>query len=216
MEDKSIYVKTYFRIESGYIWGEGHPEHLSNAFIGEIKQILSQLGFEYKEPENGHYCYEGFRGGENLYCHPQNLSGWLKEEGISEVESVIKNAKSFRWRYTDTYDRCFNYTSDELLRELIEKDAIIEDLILQAYKTPRSNLMKCYNFDLKTPINFIRDRLELKLLEEQYIKGKFLSLVEEGKIKTGKNKWGDTVYRSVETKAKPAKKKGKAELPIGL
>lgn len=205
LKDKSVYIKTYFRIESGYVWGQGHPEHLSKAFEKEARQILSQLGFKYEKPENMHYCYKGFRGSESLHCHPQNLSGWLKEESISKIEGIIKNAKSFRWRHTDTYDRCFNYTPSELISELMENDDAIEHLILQAYKTPRSNLMKGYVSDIKTPINFIRDKLKLGLLEGKYIEGKFLSLVENGKIKTGKNKWGNTIYRSAVAKVKPAK-----------
>ena len=117
MQDKSIYVKVYFRIESRYVWGKGMAETTNTAFDKEIKSIFKTLGFTIKEPEKFSHCsIEVQRGSENLYCHPMNLSGEIKQENIKTIENALKKAHTFQFRKTDTYDELVKKYSKYLIR----------------------------------------------------------------------------------------------------
>lgn len=136
-----VYVKTYFRIDTpSYDFGNGWNDEGKNNFNKEVTEILSSLGFEIKEPKFSGSCYSAVRGLENLYCHPQNISGEIKEESISEIEKALAQTKYFKLRHIDTYDNVYDYTKDEAL-ELLKKDHKQETIetILKVCTTTRKN-----------------------------------------------------------------------------
>jgi hypothetical protein len=201
MKDNSIYVKCYFRIEAGYKWGKGMDDNLLKEFNKELAEIFKPLGFKVKEPEFSNASIEVWRGAENLYCHPMNLSGEIKKENIKEIETAIKKAKTFSFRCVDTYDEMFNYTQEELKAELEKIKPIIENNILEMFKTKRSNLYKSISplWDYKTNIKFFRDDLDLKRIERDYINSIFETLRIGGQIKENQNK-EMKIYRTITKK----------------
>jgi hypothetical protein len=203
MKDNSIYVKCYFRIEAGYKWGKGMDDNLLKEFNKELVEIFKPLGFKVKEPEFSNCSIEVWRGAENLYCHPMNLSGEIKKENIKEIEIAIKNAKTFSFRCVDTYDEMLNYTTDEFILELTINRGIIEKDILEMFKTKRSNLYKSISplWDYKTNIKFFRDDLDLKRIEREYINSIFETLRIGGQIKESQNK-EMKIYRTINKKDK--------------
>ena len=201
MLDNNVYVKCYFRIESGYKWGEGMNEDLNKNFNKELKAIFKPLGFTIKEPKYNHCSIEVWRGAENLYCHPMDLVGYIKEYNILEIEKAIKQAKTFSFRCVDTYDKVFNYSDGELIFELAKIKDKIEQDILEMFKTKRSNLYKSISplWDYKTNIKFFRDDLNLKNMERDYINSIFEDLKIGGQIKESENK-GMKIYRAITKK----------------
>jgi len=199
MKDRNIYVKTYLRVESGYVWGKGMDDDKYKKFADEIKKLFTSLGFTIKEPEFISASLEVERGAENLYCHPQSLSGELKKGSIKEIEKVLKKAKTFEHYKTDTYEKMFNYTAEELREELNNSKGSIELQILELFKTKRKNLYKSSSplWDFKTDIKFFRDTLELKNIERAFIMSTFKDLITSGKIKESENRKVGKIYRAV-------------------
>jgi len=199
MKDKAEYIKTYFRIDAGYKWGEGMNEKDNKSFDNEIRNIFTALGFTIKEPEISNASIEVFRGAENLYCHPMNLSGEIKKESIKDIEKALKQAKTFSLRNIDTYDISLNYTPEELILELSNRVNETEEDILALFKTKRSNLYRSSSclWDYKTKVNYFKDNLGLKNVERDFILNTFNNLIKQGKIQEGSNSRGGKIYRTI-------------------
>lgn len=156
MKDNKIYQKVYFRISSGYVWGEGMPEEKSDTFHNSIRKFLKTNGFKIDEPKFSSSAISGTRGFESLYCHPQSLSGYIDKTKIDELEKHLKNTKydGFTYDRMDKYDEVKNYTSDELIEKLKQSKEKIKGRITEIYTTKRSNLYKVGNalFDYRETI----------------------------------------------------------------
>ncbi len=200
MKDTSIYVKCYFRIEAGYVWGKGMEKENLQIFNDELKKIFIPLGFTLNEPEKwSNACIEVSRGAENLYCHPMDLVGEVKKDNIKAIEKVLKGAKTFKFCKTDIYEELLNYTPEELKEELEKTKIETEIAILELFKTKRSNLYKSLSplWVYKTNIKFFRDNLDLKHIEREFINSIFESLRLSGKIKESENLKVGKIYRTV-------------------
>lgn len=200
MKDNNVYVKTYFRIEAGYVWSQGMDKETDNKFKEEVAEILSGIGFEAKPCRIGG-CIEGHRGVENLYCHPMNLSGYIRKDAIEDIRAVISNAKTFTLRHIDTYQEVMNYTQEELLEELQNRRADIENAILQKFKTKRKNLFVPENAigHIKSGIPFFKTSIVgggLERIEIDFIGQVFEEMTEQGRLQKAKTKSGYG-YRSV-------------------
>lgn len=178
---KNVYVKTYFRIEVGYKWGEGHSEDQSDTFNNELERIFAELGFDIQVPKSRWTSYTVTRGKERLYCHPMNLSGEVFESSIAEIEEALKGSDVIKYRFTDTYDKIYEYTREDVL-ELLEnnyRDKTIE-MILNTCRTTRKNKYKAFNYDsFNEPIKTI----DKEVGENTYIdffKGIVNELVDQG------------------------------------
>lgn len=202
MKDKNLYVKSYFWVESGYVWGKGMDKEKVKKFEAEVKTLLSSIGFDRWEKSMEHTSIEGFRGAESLYCHPQDLVGYIIKDRIKEIEKVIKQGKTFDFRYTRTYEEAYNYTEEELKQELESKRPEVEQKILEAFKTKRRNLYKSSKplWDLKTDIKYFKNKSSLKDIERHFILTLFDNLVKEGKIIESNNDKVGKIYRTATKK----------------
>lgn len=196
MQDNNIYVNTYFRVNSGYVWGEGHPEELNTAFRKEIEEIFSTLGFEITNPTQSYYCQTGTRENESLYFHPQALSGFIKQESIPLIEEALKSAKSFKHYHTDTYEKALNYTREEFRSKLEGCRQDIEMAILTAFQTKRKNLFKHENTinNISSGVKCLDDRIQNS--ERTFIAEVFEDLLQQGKLEKAQLYKGGTGYRS--------------------
>lgn len=202
MKDKNLYVKSYFWIEGGYVWGKGMDNDKYKEFEAEVKALLSSIGFNKWEKFSSHSSIEGFREAESLYCHPQDLVGYVIKDKIKEIEKVLKEGKTFTYNYVTTYEETYNYTEEELKQELDNKRTELEQTILESFKTKRRNLYKSSRplWDIRTGIKFFRDELSLKNIERNFILTLFDYLVKEGKVIEGSNYKIGKIYRSVTKK----------------
>ena len=200
MKDNNMYVKTYFRIEAGYVWNQGMDKEAGNKFKEEITKILSGIGFNAKPCRIGG-CIEGFRGAENIYCHPMNLSGYVRKDAMEEIKIAISGAKTFRLRYIDTYEEALNYTPDELLKELQNRRPDIEKAILERFKTKRKNLFVPENAisHIKSGIPFFKTAIVgggLERIEIDFICQVLEEMTKQGRLQKAQTKSGYG-YRSV-------------------
>ena len=198
MKDKNLYVKTYFRIEAGYVWGKGMDEDKSAKFEAEIKEILTSIGFNRWEKSSDHSSIEGYRGKESLYCHPMDLVGYVIKDKVKEIERVVKKGKTFKFRTTDTYREAYNYTGEEFKDELEKHRKEIEAKLLEHFTTKRKNLYRTTKilWDLSTEIKYFKNDLPLKNMERRFILEVFEDLVKRGRLTEGVNKYKDKIYRT--------------------
>lgn len=107
--------RVYFRIDAGYVWGQGMDKAAYVRFAAEVVALLAGLKFS---PKPGRRLPGAsttmLRGPERLYCHPMDLSGELFPESIPVVEAAIKVATTFRLRAVDTYEDFIVYTPTDV------------------------------------------------------------------------------------------------------
>ena len=204
MKDKNLYVKAYFFIEAEYIWGKGMDKEKIGKFEAEIKELLSSIGFDRWNKSSPSSSITGHRGRESLYCHPQDLVGYVIKDKVKEIEAVIKEGKTFSFRKTDTRDEAYNYTGEEFKGELQEHREEIEAKLLEHFTTKRKNLYRDSRVlrDLDTGIKYFKDDLPLKDMERRFILEIFESLVKQGKLVEGVNKFKEKIYRTTGKVAK--------------
>lgn len=193
MLDNNLYVNTHFRVEAGYHGGDGMTKEQTTAFFAECKDILSRLGFSVKDENGSGACPEGFRGAENLYCHPQDLSGYIIKEKIPEIEAELASAKTFKHCHTDTYEEVLNYTEDEFRAALEDCRPKLEQNILTACVTKRKNLFKVFSFyslhSLSSDLSVFKGS-RLENIERNYIMSLLNQLADERQLQKCKTKSG--------------------------
>lgn len=142
--DKTRYVRTYIRVNAGYVWGSGMERDKTEAFYEEVKSILEPLGFTWVPNKYDSACPRAVRGIESLYCHPMDLSGYLAVDQVQKVSEAIKaaNPTTFQVRAVDTYTEGYAYSEFDLKVTLQSRQEDVENLLLEACKTKRRNLYK--------------------------------------------------------------------------
>lgn len=197
------YLHTYFRIEAGYVWGQGMSKEAGDTFDAEIREILGALGFTPKHIRDGSgSCTVMQRGKESLYCHPMDLSGYVLEPSIPEIEAAISKARTFKIRKIDSVHTAFDYSAEQMTARLEELRPALEENALRCFTTARKNLGKTMPLDawlewLRSHSDWMRDSDNDKTAKEWLWKT-LAGLVETGKIKViGKNKFNAEIYRTV-------------------
>jgi hypothetical protein len=145
-KDNSVYVHVYFRINAGYVWGAGMDKDKVLSFDTEIVGILRGLGFDKWEDwpvrSMSGACPKGWRGVEHLYCHPMDLSGWVKAEAVPVIEEALKHGKTFTLRGIDRFKEAMNYTEEEYTRAMEAKRGELEGKLIEVFTTTRKNRYK--------------------------------------------------------------------------
>jgi hypothetical protein len=181
--DQSIYVRTYFFLDAGYVWGQGMPDERFLTFSFDVIRILSALRFDVWKKSGSAACFEGHRGhAERLYCHPMDLVGWVKKDKIDEISEALKNGKTFTLRNVKTHEEALYYTEEELKEALELGKVPIAVRLLEHYTTKRRNLYKeSTHYEMKSGVHFV-DRGELRAIENRFISDVFDELVASARI----------------------------------
>jgi hypothetical protein len=193
------YTKVHIAIESGYVWGTdkpGMPPEAYAKFEKEVRELLGQAGFAIKEASRLSSCQTVNKDKEYLYCHPMDLSGYLKEESIPKVIEAIKKAKTFTLREVREVEKVHDYTPEELRADLETKRPRLEQEILKSLTT--KNAEKFFYVDLgrlKTDVHYL-DCKESQTLESDFLKDILHRLVTQGKIKTSQDRYNNITYRT--------------------
>jgi len=144
-----VFKRVYFRIQAGYVWGKGMPEHQNDIFRQELSQIFTPMNFTLKENTITSASDEYVRDNEYLYCHPMNLSGALIDQTIKEVTVKLEQAKSFKLKQVDIYNDICLYEEQELKSVLNSQKKELQAKLINAYKTKRKDsyrgLSECIN-----------------------------------------------------------------------
>lgn len=211
----SNYKNVYFRINTPVYYKSGHGVGYENQedkelFRENIKNIFLNDNWEIKIQKYSSGCDSVVKDKQELYLHPQEVTGVILEENISYIENLLSNSKVFSFNKTDIYDTIFDITDEEYLTILEAKKSEIENDLLEIYKTKRSNL---YITD-SSPISQVMNKYSIKRLSHykgmstnavdwKYVADLFENLVSENRILSAKTKHGEG-YR---TKTEKEKKK---------
>jgi len=190
------YINTHFRIETGYVWREGHSKDDRIRFQEELKRVFPLIGFTVIEPKNSYSCYVVKRGKESLYCHPQDISGFILESSIEEIKKVLEES-SIRLTAVDTYECAYDGDESTLLEKL-EKEYKNEISIklLNSLKTKRRNQYMTINLG-STSLQKVK-LLDENLTRKVYVKfigGLLKELCEKGLIIAWEEK--ENTYRTI-------------------
>jgi len=216
----NVYKHVYFRTEAGYIWGTdrpGMPEGTSEAFHAEVKGIFDLLGWKVTVPaRSSGSAMTATKGVQKLYLHPQSFSGVVAERTIKEIEGALKGAATFKHTSTDVIEDVYDITTEEYLEMLNRVKSLVEDELLIAYKTKRSNL---YHVGVGL-CNRIAKGIELKRagdscngIKEDGVASAFVvemmeNMVKDGRIIRGQARTG-AAYRTANAKELKARGKSK-------
>ena len=151
--DTPIYIDTYFRVESGYDGGR-MPEEKAGRFFDEVKRLFTETGFSIKENKYKDGCPEVYLGKTCLYCHPQSLSGPVLKEHMELIEKILAQGTTFRYLRTDTYGEILDLTEEEELAYYHKThDMTIGGVFLDAFRTKRRNLSRCWKYSSKSCVS---------------------------------------------------------------
>ena len=136
------YRKVYFRIDSNYRydtgWGDKGAE---DAFLAESRALFRGAGWELHPGREGSgACDTVTKGQQELYLHPMNFSGVIREDEIPAVQAALSQAESFHCRGVDCYEEYVELSDEEYLTLLGSRRDEIEAEILKHYQTRRRNL----------------------------------------------------------------------------
>ncbi|WP_289764506.1 hypothetical protein [uncultured Duncaniella sp.] len=185
--NKTAYIETYFRIESGYDCGYMSEEKVDR-FFEEVRHLFAEKGFLVKEGKYKDDCPEVHLGKTCLYCHPQSLSGPVLKEHIELVEKILTQGTTFQYLRTDMYDEVFDLTEEEELAYYHEMhDMTIEGIFRESFQTKRSNLYKSREQVLETIAGKLRIRTfrEKCFLANAGPVGRYIREIYEKMVATG-------------------------------
>ncbi len=197
--DKPIrYIDTYFRIDAGYVWGEGMDEEACRRFYDEIILLFVRSGWTVVPHSIGN-TVDVVNGKNKLYVHPMDLSGPCEESLIGKVEDILRQGTTFTLTRTDRFDTLLDL-DDEGLMELYRKSndendsIIIEKFLPYRPKSRRHVTMTLMEIGDVIKVNTLSDRLGRMSGDttDRYLHERFDALVEAGKIKT-KGQYAETV-----------------------
>lgn len=192
------YRKVYFRIDTPSYYknkyGVGFENEDGQIFQRDITDLFLASGWEIqKERYSIGGCNTITKDKQELYLHPQQVSGVVIEENIPAIEKLLSTSALFTFRNTDIYEEVFDLTDEEYINILKSKRKEIENDILKTYRTKRSNL---YITETWTPLDNILSKYRIKRLSHyigvysssnsdiQYIQEIFEELVNNKRIIT--------------------------------
>lgn len=199
------YKKVYFRIRTPMYYNPKHGVGFTtpadaDLFHKSITELFLNDGWKIKKERiNSGYCNTIIKDKQELYLHPQSVSGVVVEENIPYIEQLLSSSNIFKFEKTDIYEDVFDITDEEYINILKSKQNEIEQDILAVYKTKRKNL---YIIDTWTPLNKVLNKYRIKRLSHysgvisssnidvQYIMELFENLVKQNKIVTANTKHG--------------------------
>lgn len=137
------FYKTYFYIETGYVWGYGHTEEQSKDFDDKMEKLFKKLDWELKEEHKNGVCatYKNKYGISQLYCHPMSLSGVINILLKEEIEEAIKEV-GIELRFSKTFEKYENISKEQLIERILNQKEEIKKDLFEIFRTSRTHLYK--------------------------------------------------------------------------
>lgn len=193
------YIKTHIRIDTptyrrnGPGWDEPAER---TAFYKELATIFEELGFKLQGEKNDtlkRMAVTVERGLESLYLHPDDLSGWLAEGSLKHILDALKQAKTCKVRFVDTYETKVDCTVDEFEAMFAAHASVLRERLIEKLKTrdkryayPRSEVSIITN-DLINPMDEVGDyqakntlKAEFNVARNRVIQPIIEQLIDEG------------------------------------
>lgn len=186
--EKKTYHHVCFRIEAGYVWGEGMSKEAFDIFINEVILLFARMKWTVAPVFVGD-CVHLIKGKTRLYVHPMELSGPCEDGLIPEVEAILAKGRSFSHYRTDRYDELLDLEGDDLMAAYRKKNDSAEAIILKHFAKPKKKeCVPCDLFELanKVRIRTLDDYIGRSTGDpaDVYMKEVYDSLVSRGLIVT--------------------------------
>jgi len=137
------YSDTHFRIGKNGYDGSGREDWNENtriAYENEVSEILTANGWDVHKSERSGVSSTATKGRNHLYLHSQDFSGVCENFEREKLFEAFKDAETFDCRSVDVYREIFDMTDEELTELLNSARETIENELLEAFTTKRSNL----------------------------------------------------------------------------
>ncbi len=206
IEQQTLYHDTYFYIESGYVWGQGHMAAQSEVFKDEVRHIFEADGWTVQAGDKGS-AMTAEKDKQSLYLHPMHFSGPVLDSQVEHIRRLLNKAKTFQLRYVSQFQPMYDWTLEEYKAYLQKQQEEISNALLTAFQTKRKNLYISNHADV---IYNVSRRFQLNIINEQrnelawsYTSEVFNWLVESGQIIAAKTRRGDG-YRTAKPEERTA------------
>lgn len=136
--------KIHLRIDTPSYRRTGHPgwqsDHARETFETEMHQIMAAAGMA---KDNGYFFPEDGSDDENIYTHPDDISGMMTIDRALAVINVLDTGgfgSTLRW--VDVYEVHERLSDEEALKRFEFSKATIRQRILDACQTKRKTTFK--------------------------------------------------------------------------
>ena len=209
-KDPHIYFKVHYHIEAGYRMGKGIPDKEKNwAFQFDIIRLLHDCDFRFWKKGDSS-AWQCSRGAESLYCHPTDISGWIREDKVKDIASALTYGRTFRLLAYEVTGRGRYFTEEELRQALEEKTGEIATRLLEAWRSP-ARAGSPFIPDVRSGIPYVdkinMGNITLRDIEKQFVQKVFFDLVSSGAIAPEGNEDPETALRLLWTKNGVSKKR---------
>lgn len=190
------YRKIYFRIDSSYQYDTGwRDKGAEDAFLAESRALFRGAGWELHpgRPGSG-ACDTVTKGLQELYLHPMEFSGVIREEEIPAVREALSQTESFRCRGVDCYEDYAELSDEEYLAQLGSRRDEIEAEILKHYQTRRRSLYitgpGAANIARNFSVRRVNDRDGKHDLAGQFIENLIQQMLRDGRLVAAETRHG--------------------------
>ncbi len=189
-------VADYFRIRSSYRYDSGWPDKgVEHAFRDETRTLFQSAGWELHPAREGSSSSDIVtKGQQDLYLHPMNFSGVIQTDEIPRLQELLEGAQTFQCQGVDCYERYWELTDAEYLKQLEDRRDEIIEAILERYQTKRKNLYVTGPAELSIAKQFSVHRLCDKdgknNLANRYVGELVERLIREGRLVTAETRNG--------------------------
>ena len=196
-------------IRSAY--SQGWPDDASRlAFRTETRKLFRDAGWQVEEkPLDSGHCDMVRNGKDALYLHPTTFSGVMREDHIPELRRLLSGAATFRVLGTDLRMECLDLTDEEYRQRLEYQSEQIDNAILEACRTKRTNLFRTGSIALNIGQQFSIRRLtdweqSGPYIAEGYVGERIERLIADGRLITAQTRYGQGLRTATEAELKMA------------
>lgn len=193
--DEKDYSHVYFYIDSRHYrypfnYYDGYEKD-TKKWKDELYALLLDLGWTIEMGRSSGVCDSAHNGKENLYLHPQSLSGVIKKSSIREIHNALttEGTKTFKFRYACVFEDYFDMDDGAYMKYLDSKRDFLRTAIYAIGQTtnPRKRISE-YDLIHLASISVYRHRVG-KINEKTYQAGPTYSYVQKLLFEAYEEKW---------------------------
>lgn len=189
------YRKIYFRIRSKYEHDRGFRDPRDEAaFRKELSELFGSAGWQYRRSKSSSISDTVVKGEQDLYLHPMNFSGVIREEEAPAIRALLEKARTFQCYGVDYYEPYLEMSDEEYLAHLESERKEIITSILERYKTKRCDLFHACGFTMGIAEQFtvhrVCDKEGRRNKAYQYVGQLTQELIDSGRLITANTRNG--------------------------
>lgn len=177
------YREAYFYIRSKYSGYSDWPSvEAAKDFRQESRALFESAGWTVEPGRDG--IGDTVRNGkQSLYLHPNEFCGPVREENISDIEALIRKARTFSFESTSLFKTYYEWSDAEYLNYLKTKKEEIAAEMLRKFHTASRNryaMGGCYDIAERFHVSRIDDPDRKHDPVHLYVSEVFEELLAEG------------------------------------